>query len=39
MMLTVNLSTIGLTDRQHTRFTTGRKPIILWVRAAQFSLT
>ena len=31
MMLTVNLSRIGLTDPQHAGFTTGHKPIILGV--------
>jgi len=32
----VNLSRIGLTDPQHTGFTTGRKPIILGVGQASF---
>ena len=36
MMLTVNLSKIGLTDPQYTGFTTGHKPIILGVDQPSF---
>ena len=36
MMLTVNLSRIGLTDPQHTGFPTGHKPIILGVDQPSF---